>query len=687
MKKWKSTITAASLSLFASLATIGFGGWIIQGSKTAQYEKYHDSTAQKVAYIKNGGITTYYTTIEKAIDVANGIASSNPTIFVIPGVHYTLRNNGTSLKTVTINSGVTLSLPFQDELLFEVWKTGTKKDANGNDVSDGVYNPSGTQFSTTVEALLKPETYRETQITIDRNVKLVNNGTINVGGVNGSCSGGQVPAGQTCYKFSEIVLNGLNDVESYQLINNGTIKNQGRIIGSDNSIFGIENTSGSNLVSNFVVRENKGGSALVGLGGGIRAALSNELSFSVSPFNRVYMPNTMVKMKTDFGANVTGVANMYGNDANNLCEISVLSSSTSSLFTLKSGSYLISNVYLDSLENKSGTTIVNNYEKMKLDFYGSGSMQYMSMDLAVPVFGSRSIKTDTVLFPLSYYQEVSLNSINGKLATFESKQDLKVLPGGSLAVGQNVSFQVGKLAIYDSFTDNIGWTSQKYPQDLKAGNFEVTGSFNGTQVGGFIGNNSTTAVMKISNNSITSKEVKGTLGKDAATDKNYDSISLTARGNTSSDGLAGETKDNDIIEPNISYKSCEKSDSCYWYKYLVICSYSLVTENLTRGGNSTESEKNMPCSFRVTLNVSKSDGSTPVFDSYEFNIADATEVTKGINANGMPYIEFTLPKTPDKNWLGKTKTKTHTLNYSAVIDGGDFSIQDSQTYKAMGEKS
>lgn len=365
----------------------------------------------------------------------------------------------------------------------------------------------------------------------------MNNDTINVGGVNGSCAGSQITAGQTCYKISEIVLNGLNEPDSYQLINNGTIKNQGRIVGGDNSIFGIENASGSNLTSNFVVKENKGGSALVGLGGGLGAALIDKLSFSVSPFNRVYMPNTMVKMKTDYGANITGVANMYGNNANNLCEISIVSSSTDSLFTLKSGAYLVSDVYLDSLKNKSGTAIINNYEKMKLDFYGSGSMQYMSMSLAVPGFGTRSIKTDGVLFPLSYYQEVSLNSIGGQAVTFESSQDLKILPGGSLSIGQNVTFKIGKMAIYDTFEDKIGWGSQIYPKDLSERLLIVSGAFQGDTVGGKIVAKETKASMKINNISIVSKEVKGTFGTSISND-NYDNLSFSAHGIISYNGFS-----------------------------------------------------------------------------------------------------------------------------------------------------
>lgn len=537
MKNGKYWIGVFLLCVFTMLGSIGFGSWFVKNEKTQGYDKYPDTTAQKIAYIKNGNSKTYYTTLEKAISVANDNSSENPTVYVIPGIKYTIENKGGSLKTVTINSGVTLSLPFQDELLFEVWKTGIKKDDKGNDVSDGVYNPNGTEFSTTTEALLNPEKYRKTQITIGKNVKLVNNGTINVGGVNGSCAGSKITAGQTCYKFSEIVLNGLNEPDSYQLINNGTIKNQGRIIGGDNSIFGIENASGSNLISNFVVKENKGGAALVGLGGGLGAAFIDKLSFTVSPFNRVYMPNTMVKMKTDYGANITGVANMYGNNANNLCKIPIVSSSKDSLFTLKSGAYLVSNVYLDSLRNKSGTTIINNYEKMKLDFYGSGSMQYMSMSLGVPGFGTRSIKTDGVLFPLSYYQEVSLNSIGGQATTFESSQDLKILPGGSLSIGKNVTFKIGKMAIYDTFEDKIGWGAQIYPKDLTEGTLIASGAFQGNTVGGKIIANGTSASMKIDNVSIVSKEVKGTFGTSISND-NYDNLSFLAHGIVSYNGFS-----------------------------------------------------------------------------------------------------------------------------------------------------
>ena len=387
-------ILSIFLFTFVSSFIVGFSSWTLNNDKIQQYEKIPEAETQKVAYIGSGTSAIYYTTLEKAIEVANTNSTSNPVIHVISGVHYKMNNTSNTLKTITINSGVTLSLPFQDEIEFAVRKVKNGLFSTDADAKDA---------ATTEEALLKPETYRTTQITIGKNIQIINNGTINVGGVSGSAGGGNVPAGQTCYKFSEIVLEGM-DNNSYQLINNGIIKNQGRIIGTNRSVLGIENTANSKLISNFIVRENKGGSALVGLGGGLGSAMFGTLQFEVSPFNRVYMPNTMVKMKTNVAANIVGIANMYGNDSNNTCEISIVSSSTKSLICLTGSSYLISETYLDTLLDNSGNILISQYEKMKLDFYGDFTMQYMSMKLTVPKFGSREIKTDTVLFPISIYK-------------------------------------------------------------------------------------------------------------------------------------------------------------------------------------------------------------------------------------------------------------------------------------------
>ncbi len=552
MKRIKRLILFFSVFSVAFTSVVGLSNWLIKNDKVQQYEQKSDSEKERVAYIKNGSSSVYYTSIEKAIEIANNNAGAKPVVYIIPGVHYKMNNETNRKKTITINSGVTLSLPFESESEFAVWKMKNGVFSTDSDAVDA---------ATTVEALLKPETYRTTQITIGKNIQIINRGIINVGGITGSAGGSQVPAGQTCDKFCEIVLEGMNDSINYQLLNYGTIKNHGRIIGTNRSVLGIENFSNSKLISNFVVRENKGGGALVGLGGGLVDGLINNLKFEVSPFNRIYMPNIMVKMKTNGGANITGNANMFGNNANNQCDVSVVSSSTSSMICIQNASYMISETYIDSLKNTSGNIIVNQYEKMKLDFFGDFSMQYMSMKLTVPNFGTREVKTDTVLFPISYYEEITLYSLGDKVANVSSSQNLKILPGGSLIVNENVSFSIDKLAIYDSFTDNIGREAHIYPKNLVGGNFEVGGSFVGKkEVGGLIKCLSNRASLKISSNSIISKEVRGTPGTSVS-DSDYDQISLTANGNISYNAI-------DFIKENINsgvaYVGVNKSDDGFW---------------------------------------------------------------------------------------------------------------------------
>lgn len=49
MKKVKSWIGVFLLSVFTTLGSIGYGSWFVKNEKTKQYDKYPDTTAQKVA--------------------------------------------------------------------------------------------------------------------------------------------------------------------------------------------------------------------------------------------------------------------------------------------------------------------------------------------------------------------------------------------------------------------------------------------------------------------------------------------------------------------------------------------------------------------------------------------------------------------------------------------------------------
>lgn len=651
MKKIKRLILFFSAFSLAFTSVVGISNWLIKNDKVQQYEQKSDSEKERVAYIKNGSSSVYYTSIEKAIEIANNNAGVKPVVYVIPGVHYKMNNETNRKKTITINSGVTLSLPFEGESEFSVWKVKNGAFSTDSDAVDA---------ATTVEALLKPETYRTTQITIGRNIQIINKGIINIGGITGSAGGSQVPAGQTCDKFCEVVLEGMNDSVNYQLLNYGTIKNHGKIIGSNRTVLGIENFSNSKLITNFVVRENKGGGALVGLGGGLIDGALNKLKFEVSPFNRIYMPNTMVKMKTNGGANITGNANMFGNNANNQCDVSVVSSSTSSMICIQNASYMISETYIDSLKNTSGDIIVNQYEKMKLDFFGDFSMQYMSMKLTVPNFGTREVKTDTVLFPISYYEEITLNSLGDNVANVSSSQNLKILPGGSLIVNENVSFSIDKLAIYDSFTDNIGWQAHIYPKNLVGGNFEVGGSFAGKkEVGGLISCLSNNASLQIASNSITSKEVKGTPGTSVS-DNDYDKISLIANGFISYNDYSMKKQN---ILGSVSYKGNANNEK-YW-SATITPSISISDTN-----NATSVSLNKGESVTIKINELIPDESLFDISTFTWKITKKgtlpSDQTYSKTDGSLNNFVFTVKKMP--TWL---ITWTYDISISGKDIGGN----------------
>lgn len=489
--------TTLSLVIFCLLSSvIGYSSWIIYNpDSNTRTQTIATTEEKKVCFIGS----TYYTSIEKAISVANS-SNSNVDVWVIPGTLYTIKSG------FTINKNVTLNLPFQDNLRFEVWKTKytTVKDENGKDkdVSDNIYDwgvggNKVREFANGTIALDEPEKYRTTQITIGKDVQIINNGTINVGGVIGGKGGPLGPCGQTCYKYAEIYCDGMSDGQA-QIKNNGLIKNQGSITGDDD-VFAIENNSGSTLKSVMVIGENRGGSALVELGGGYGAAVANKLSFACSPFNTVYMPNIKSKVRSNQGSNIIGLGAMYGNNSHNQVEINLYGNKDSYLLQ-SNGGYLISNCKKDAKNN----------DLLILDFYGNHAINYFKISLSVPILGNRDIKTDTVLFPLSYVNEVNFHSINNDKATVTSTQDIKVMPGGKLTIGTNVEFNINQLAVYDkSFVDPLT-NGVTYPTGYDDGLFLLNGTANINNFGGYVITDNDGSILNIKNsNMVESKQIVG----------------------------------------------------------------------------------------------------------------------------------------------------------------------------------
>ena len=116
----KKIMLLLTILLFPLLMMSGLASWVILGEKTTNVAKEPISVA--VCHLTMDGVTTNYTRIEKALEVANKNASeSNPlTVYVYTGLK---KSDGVSsyeikiINSCEINSFVTLCLPY---------------DANGN---------------------------------------------------------------------------------------------------------------------------------------------------------------------------------------------------------------------------------------------------------------------------------------------------------------------------------------------------------------------------------------------------------------------------------------------------------------------------------------------------------------------------------------------------------------------------
>lgn len=517
-----SKIIASFLTLFACFS-IGYGSWNIHAEKSYSVGEKGDNP---VAYIKNGTNKTYYIKLEKAVEAANNSDSKNSPVdvWVIPNTKYTVTSS------FTIDEYVTLNIPFQDELNFDVYKT-----------KDGAYDHNGTQTTSSVKAIENPDTYRRTKLTLSSGVTITNNGTIYVGGVIGGVGGGQEGAcGQTCYYYSEIYCMGNNDGTA-QIINNKLIKSQGNISGLSSQTFALENKANAIFKSPFVVEENYGGNALVALGGGLIDAFVDKLTFTCSPFNRIYMPNVAAEVQCDSGSIVYGLAAMFGDNVHNQIEVSIFGKEKS-FFIQSNGGYLIS-----SFSNNCQT----------IDFYGDLGINYLEMTITAKGF-TRSVKTDTVLFPISYVNDIRFHSINGAMAKVRSTQDMKILPGGKLFVDENVDFSVSQLAVYDSSFDDPVSGPVRYPKLDADGVFKVSGAVNVKNLGGYVTIGKANALLVANSSaSVTSKQITGSPG-----DAKYKDYTFVAQSVFSEND--GKSVFEGNIEANKVYESNYLSNSYFW---------------------------------------------------------------------------------------------------------------------------
>ncbi len=447
MRKWKAIISAFALALCASVTAVGLGGWVIQGSGNTQYDKYYDANAKKVAYTQDSkGVNTYFTTVESALE-----KTSSGTVYVIPGANPTINTN------CTIKSGVSLFLPYEDDLktVHNVEDPGRTSEGNFSDYEDAVNN----------KGLCK------STLTLANNVTLTNQGAIFVGGILGRKS--IAPTGMTVGNYSQIMLSAGSKIQ-----NTGNLTCYGYIKES-NSAKGLGkvvcNESGRLLLP-LVVYDFIGGSFslwAVNVGNLLR-------DWNSLPFNVFDFPNIQCEVSISGNSVLSCTATFFANNQIYTSPVDLVGpSGSSSLILLKSG-------VLKYRYNTPLGYAYDDYSKElkkesanRTTFAVSGDVNIASMSVSL---GGLNIDTNKFHLPFSYKFSFDFQS-----GTIEIGEKTKFLAGSSVHVGSNTQMFVKKETVfYQNFvptiTDGRGDGYPRYTMSselINDGTITISSSFGG----------------------------------------------------------------------------------------------------------------------------------------------------------------------------------------------------------------
>ena len=410
-----------TLILMFFTVVIGFSSWIIVGEKKVTLGEVAITTP--VAHVLNSSGTKVndYTRVEAAIEAANKLGTA--TVVIKPGVNPSIN------RDCTINSGVTLSIPYS------LADDGYTPNVYAN-------NGSGTSYSTSCTNTLY----------INDNVKIINNGIINVGGIISGGSGGGAACGQTSGNFGKIEM-GSNS----KIITSNQINCYGYITeSSNNNGSSILATSGY-IKLPFILKDFRGGTQT-----------SSLVILNFEPFNQFELRNIQCKYQFNYGAEMYGLANVSANNTVNEASISLIGTTNGSFLQLAS-----SDCYITIKQDK-------NTEEIYFDLYGGGGINTIAISVGV------DLDTSKVYLPINYRINLSLNKYEGQTteATYNAtSQKIKLLTGSRMIVGEGVKFTSTNFIVYSHFDyDNSNYATAsemagtKYP-DKEAAEFVVYGTY------------------------------------------------------------------------------------------------------------------------------------------------------------------------------------------------------------------
>lgn len=424
------------LILIFSFTMVGLSSWNVFDMFNLDYV-----SLEPVCYISNSTGKTDYYTIEGALKKAK----SGDTVYTYIGKNPTIR------KSVEIKNGVTLCIPFEQDAANNINKYDGRQ---AGDDSSKWFDDCGGNFADSNNTNVAK--YRKNSIKIAKNVELINNGKLFIGGVLGQ--EGQGLSGATSGNYCEIVMDNNSTIfnngviECYGYIKEATKNNDSKLIAESGTVY-----------SPFVVHDYGGGNNTV----------TSYKSGKISPFSIFSMPNIQVYSKYSYNSSLKGMADLFTGQflgipaQHNNTNIDVISNSNSLITLSKLNSYV--EVKYDASKSPLYTTDDEN-SKSFLKFYNGASNGAMRMQVKVTGF-NQEVNTKSVLFPISFKYDLSF--YNG---VYNFTTPIKVMNGSRIFVDSTASLNVNSDFIVYSHEFNDNKKSFKYPINQPAAELIVNGT-------------------------------------------------------------------------------------------------------------------------------------------------------------------------------------------------------------------
>ncbi len=394
-------------------------GGVFYGGKEIDAEILSSSTQVKAilgeadTYEARGG-AKFYNTFKDALDAANQAGKGVVTVAVPKGRTLTLDG------TYTINKGVTVVLPFDEE---------------GNSYGSGVYEGAAARGNLAKD-LAWQEAEKYLYNTVEFSGSLTVNGKLIVGGVvNAPDSGAQ---SRTSGEYAELKNSGNITV-------NGEMNVYGRVTGNGK----ITVPNGGKLAEPFLILDyTTGENAADAVLSGILDRINGHTA--TTPFMRYAMVNVENTMTVEYGGQLYGYLSLYALGRMVSFNQPIVGTESDNCFMMLSSGASVTISY-------DGTAVVDTEEGNCTEGIGRTTMNFTGGAkigaLSFTVFGV-TFDSEGFVFSIPYNYDITL----GGSGDYELATEFMVMPGASLTLGEGAT-----LKITHTFWTLEGYQADKVP--------------------------------------------------------------------------------------------------------------------------------------------------------------------------------------------------------------------------------